>query len=57
MHTVSSSFSDRETVAKCLSLGATDYLVKPLRSNELRAIGTRIWWWRKVRLPWVFPSL
>ncbi len=33
----------------CLSLGAIDYLIKPLRQNELRHIWTRVWWWRKVR--------
>lgn len=32
----------------CLSLGAIDYLIKPLRQNELRHIWTRVWWWRKV---------
>jgi response regulator of citrate/malate metabolism len=45
---VASTIGDRDTVAKCLSMGATDYLVKPLRHNELRNIWTRIWWWRQV---------
>lgn len=34
----------------CLTLGAIDYLVKPLRHNELRHIWTRVWWWRRVRI-------
>jgi hypothetical protein len=45
---VLSSFDDREMVGKCLSLGAIDYLVKPLRHNELRHIWTRMWWWRRM---------
>lgn len=44
---VISGVDDRDVVAKCLNLGATDYLVKPLRHNELRNIWTRIWWWRR----------
>jgi DNA-binding response OmpR family regulator len=39
-----SSKDDREVVATCLNRGATDYLVKPLRHNELRHIWTRVWW-------------
>ncbi|PNH02256.1 Two-component response regulator-like APRR1, partial [Tetrabaena socialis] len=44
---VTSSQDERETVMSCLSLGAIDYLIKPLRQNELRHIWTRVWWWRK----------
>jgi DNA-binding response OmpR family regulator len=46
---VMSSLDDREEVMKCLTFGAIDYLVKPLRHNELRHIWTRVWWWRRVR--------
>eukprot|EP00195_Chlamydomonas_chlamydogama_P005520 CAMPEP_0202894608 /NCGR_PEP_ID=MMETSP1392-20130828/3977_1 /ASSEMBLY_ACC=CAM_ASM_000868 /TAXON_ID=225041 /ORGANISM="Chlamydomonas chlamydogama, Strain SAG 11-48b" /LENGTH=1255 /DNA_ID=CAMNT_0049579353 /DNA_START=133 /DNA_END=3900 /DNA_ORIENTATION=+ len=42
-----SSQDEREVVMKCLTLGAIDYLVKPLRHNELRHIWTRVWWWRR----------
>eukprot|EP00798_Chlamydomonas_sp_ICE-L_P031458 gene31458-6641_t len=42
-----SSQDEREVVMKCLTLGAIDYLVKPLRQNELRHIWTRVWWWRR----------
>ncbi|KAL8141908.1 hypothetical protein V2J09_014940 [Rumex salicifolius] len=31
------------TVVKCLSLGAADYLVKPLRTNELLNLWTHMW--------------
>ncbi len=44
LRAVVSSQDDREMVLKCLSLGAIDYLVKPLRRNELRHIWTRLWW-------------
>ncbi|GIL54044.1 hypothetical protein Vafri_9600 [Volvox africanus] len=44
---VTSTQDERETVMSCLSLGAIDYLIKPLRQNELRHIWTRVWWWRK----------
>lgn len=33
-------------VMKCLQLGAVDYLIKPLRRNELQNIWTRVWWRR-----------
>lgn len=39
---------DRDDVATCLQLGAMDFLVKPLRHNELRNLWTRVWMWRKV---------
>lgn len=45
---VMSSQDDRDTVVKCLHLGAADYLVKPLRHNELRNLWTRVWWRRIV---------
>jgi hypothetical protein len=45
---VMSSNDERDVVMECLSLGAVDYLVKPLRHNELRQIWTRVWWWRRV---------
>lgn len=35
---------DRQEVFRCLKLGAADYLVKPLRLQELRNIWTRVWW-------------
>lgn len=31
------------TVVKCLKLGAADYLVKPLRTNELLNLWTHMW--------------
>lgn len=39
-----SSQDEREQVVKCLGAGAIDYLIKPLRRNELRHIWTRLWW-------------
>ena len=38
-----SSFDDRLSVASALHLGAADYLVKPLRSNELMMVWTHVW--------------
>lgn len=46
---VVSSNDDREMVLKCLTLGAIDYLVKPLRQTELHNLWTRVWWFRQVR--------
>ena len=43
---VMSRSDDREMVMKCLQLGAVDYLIKPLRRNELQNIWTRVWWRR-----------
>lgn len=43
---VISSKDDTEAVVKCTHLGAADYLVKPLRRNEVRHIWTRVWWKR-----------
>lgn len=45
-HTVMSRSDDRDMVIKCLQLGAVDYLIKPLRRNELQNIWTRVWWRR-----------
>jgi DNA-binding response OmpR family regulator len=42
--TVTSSKDNRETVVRCLSQGAADYWIKPLRSNEVRNLWTRVWW-------------
>lgn len=41
---VISEAEDRQEVFRCLKLGAADYLVKPLRLQELRNIWTRVWW-------------
>ncbi|MEW5301402.1 MAG: hypothetical protein WDW36_004262 [Sanguina aurantia] len=38
---VISAVDEREAVMSCLMLGAVDYMVKPLRQNELRHIWTR----------------
>lgn len=43
---VYSSKGNQDTVAQCLSLGASDYWIKPLRSNEIRNLWTRVWWRR-----------
>lgn len=48
--TVISAVDEREAVMSCLMLGAVDYMVKPLRQNELRHIWTRVWLWQKVSL-------
>ena len=32
----------------CLQLGAADYMIKPLRHNELRNLWARVYWWRRV---------
>eukprot|EP00798_Chlamydomonas_sp_ICE-L_P023938 gene23938-9505_t len=47
---VMSSQNDPECVMKCMTTGALDYLVKPLRLNELRLIWTRVWFWKKSKL-------
>eukprot|EP01026_Neomeris_dumetosa_P072529 TRINITY_DN738_c1_g1_i3.p1 TRINITY_DN738_c1_g1~~TRINITY_DN738_c1_g1_i3.p1 ORF type:complete len:537 (-),score=68.35 TRINITY_DN738_c1_g1_i3:70-1680(-) len=40
---VTSHQDGREVVARCLHLGAVDYLVKPLRRNELCNIWAKVW--------------
>ena len=45
---MTSTYDSRDVVLKCLSLGASDYWLKPLRANEVRNLWTRVWW-RKVR--------
>lgn len=44
--TVVSAVDEREVVTTCLSLGAVDYLITPLRHNELRHLWSRVWLWR-----------
>lgn len=44
---VVSSYDSRDVVLQCLSAGASDYWLKPLRANEVRNLWTRVWW-RKV---------
>ncbi len=44
---VVSSCDKQEVAVKCLALGAIDFLIKPLRSNELRQLWTRLFWWRR----------
>ena len=34
----------------CLQLGAADYMIRPLRHNELRNLWARVYWWRRVSL-------
>lgn len=41
---VVSSYDNPDVVLKCLSLGASDYWIKPLRANEIRNLWTRVWW-------------
>lgn len=41
---VVSNHDDRSTVVRCLAQGAADYWIKPLRSNEVRNLWTRVWW-------------
>lgn len=35
-------------MVSCLQLGAADYMLKPLRNNELRNLWARVYWWRRV---------
>ena len=37
-------------MVSCLQLGAADYMLKPLRHNELRNLWARVYWWRRVCL-------
>mmetsp|Transcript_30508 Transcript_30508/g.97428 ORF Transcript_30508/g.97428 Transcript_30508/m.97428 type:complete len:151 (-) Transcript_30508:30-482(-) len=43
-----STQDERDNVVQCLHMGAADYLIKPLRRNELRNLWTRVWF-RRVR--------
>mmetsp|Transcript_7945 Transcript_7945/g.29386 ORF Transcript_7945/g.29386 Transcript_7945/m.29386 type:complete len:511 (+) Transcript_7945:325-1857(+) len=38
-----SARDDADTVMKCLQGGAADYLVKPIRKNELKNLWTHVW--------------
>jgi pseudo-response regulator 1 len=42
-HAVMSNRDDVSVVVKCLRLGAAEYLVKPLRMNELLNLWTHVW--------------
>jgi DNA-binding response OmpR family regulator len=42
---------NQSCVAQCLHLGAVDYLVKPLRRNELNNLWAHVWRRRMVRRP------
>ncbi|GAX81640.1 hypothetical protein CEUSTIGMA_g9068.t1 [Chlamydomonas eustigma] len=46
-----SSNGESEEVVKCLGVGAVDYLVKPVRQNELKHIWARLWCWKQSGLP------
>jgi FixJ family two-component response regulator len=38
-----SSYDSLDIVFRCLSKGAADYLVKPVRKNELRNLWQHVW--------------
>jgi hypothetical protein len=40
---VVSNLDSRDVVLKCLSSGAADYWVRPLRTNEVEMLWTRVW--------------
>eukprot|EP00890_Picochlorum_soloecismus_P000642 jgi/Picsp_1/1579/NSC_05057-R1_timing of cab expression 1 len=40
---VYSNSEDRDAVARCLSLGAVDHWIKPLRRNEVVNLWTKVW--------------
>jgi pseudo-response regulator 5 len=44
-----SKVDNQASVAQCLHLGAVDYLVKPLRRNELNNLWAHVWRRRMVR--------
>ena len=48
---VMSREDNQSSVAQCLHLGAVDYLVKPLRRNELNNLWAHVWRRRMVRRP------
>ena len=39
---VMSAVEDRDAMVQCLSLGAADYMILPLRQNELRNLWARV---------------
>lgn len=43
MHAVMSSHDSMGIVFKCLSKGAADFLVKPIRRNELKNLWQHVW--------------
>ena len=47
-----STHADKTVMAEVLHAGAADFLVKPLRANELRTIWTHVWrrWVREAPL-------
>ena len=40
---VYSSKGDQDAVLQCMSLGAADFWITPLRSNEVKTLWTRVW--------------
>jgi len=40
---VYSNKGEQEAVLQCMSLGAVDFWITPLRSNEVRNLWTRVW--------------
>lgn len=44
---VVSTTEDRGVMVSCLQLGAADYMIKPLRHNEVRNLWARVYWWRR----------
>lgn len=51
MVAVVSTTEDRDVMVSCLQLGAADYMIKPLRHNEVRNLWARVYWWRRVAPP------
>ena len=46
---VVSNQDSRDVVLKCLSSGAADYWVRPIRPNQIRMLWTRVWRGNQVR--------
>jgi PleD family two-component response regulator len=44
-----SNQDSRDVVLKCLSSGAADYWVRPIRPNQIRMLWTRVWRGNQVR--------
>lgn len=42
-HTVMSSHDSISMVLKCMLKGAADFLIKPVRKNELRNLWQHVW--------------